>query len=179
MSRFTRLPLETIMKKWKPIIGYEGKYEISTNGEVKSLKRKFQATEKILKPAILKSGYYAVGLSKNGEVRTHLNHRLVAEAFIDNPYGKPQVNHIDEVKTNNNIENLEWVTNKENCNHGTKNDWSFKPVIKKSKSGKILHTYAKLTNVKQDGYSPSKVCLCCKGKRNHHKGFVWEYYEKP
>lgn len=100
---------------WKDVKGYEGLYKVSNFGRVKSLK---YGRERILKTG--KHGYYlTVSLYFDNKLKTAKVHRLVAMAFIENPDNKPQVNHLDEDKTNNNVNNLEWVTAKENINYGT------------------------------------------------------------
>lgn len=100
---------------WKPIEGFEGLYEVSNFGRVKSLTR----YKKIIKPLVTNVGYYQYQLWHKGVCRVASAHRLVAQAFIPNPEGKPIVNHIDENKLNNSVENLEWVTHVENCRYGT------------------------------------------------------------
>ena len=100
------------MEIWKDIKGYEGLYQISNLGNVKSLKNKIY-----LKPSIHKKGYLHCGLSKKGEKKQCFIHRLVAETFIDNPYKLPCVNHKDCNPKNNKIENLEWCTYKDNNNY--------------------------------------------------------------
>lgn len=114
---------------WKPIEGYEGLYEISTWGRVKSLERNvmtavgtlYKRPERILKPS-LSRGYPVVTLSHDMVQKTFLVHRLVAMAFIPNPHGYPMINHKDEDKTNNYVENLEWCDAKYNVNYGTANE---------------------------------------------------------
>lgn len=109
------------MEIWKQINDYEGIYEISNYGNVKSLKRKVKnkngyriIEEKILKPILNNKGYYVFGLRKNGELNMVLLHRLVAEHFIPNENNFPCINHIDGNKTNNNINNLEWCSYQHN-----------------------------------------------------------------
>lgn len=113
---------------WKDIIGYEGLYQISNLGSVKSLERyraykngkpRHMKSKKLI-PGRSKCGYYTVVLYKEGKRKTHTIHRLVAKAFIPNPNNYPYVNHIDENKTNNHISNLEWCTASYNSRHGTR-----------------------------------------------------------
>lgn len=99
-------------KEWRPVVGYEGPYEVSSDGDVRNVK-----TGREIKPCIDNIGYLRVSLS-NGMIRKHCKvHRLVAMAFIKNPEAKEQVNHKDGVKINNNLENLEWATRSENIRH--------------------------------------------------------------
>ena len=97
--------------QWKPVVGYEGLYEISENGQLKNLK-----TNRFIKPSI-KSGYLGVTISKNGILKTISIHRLVAIAFIDNPKNKKFVNHKNGIKTDNHVNNLEWCNQKYNNIH--------------------------------------------------------------
>lgn len=109
-----------MFENWLPIIGYEGRYEVSNKGRVKTLLKNNSKTE-ILKPSNHIQGYLRVGLRKDGISKIISIHRLVASAFIPNPEDKPQVNHIDGIKSNNKIENLEWCTQKENAAHAVLN----------------------------------------------------------
>lgn len=104
---------------WKDILGYEGLYQVSTLGRVKSLNYNRSGKERIMKPVLYGNGYYIVKLCKNGKQKRFSVHRLVAEAFL---YKIPKglvVNHLNQEKTDNRLENLEIVTQKENVNHGT------------------------------------------------------------
>ena len=109
---------------WKDVKGYEGLYQVSNTGKVKSL---HYGKEKLLADRFDKKGYLSVRLFKNGKSKTFKVHRLVAQTYIVNPYNKGQVNHINGVKTDNRIENLEWCTNYENCVHAHSNGLVAKP----------------------------------------------------
>ena len=101
-------------EEWKPIEGYENLYWVSSYGNVKS-------KSKDKKLSINLDGYYVTTLSKNGETKTFTVHRLVSKAFIPNPNKLPQVNHKDENKLNNCVDNLEWCNSNYNHNYGTRN----------------------------------------------------------
>src|SRR5574344_2109869 len=102
------------MEKWRNVKGYEGIYEVSDMGNIRNMRG-------VVLKQRLNKGYYIVNLSKNGHRSTHLVSRLVAKAWISNEQEKSQVNHINEITTDNRVSNLEWVTAKENSNHGTRN----------------------------------------------------------
>ena len=109
---------------WKDIKGYEGLYKVSNLGKIKSLKRninKRKCDEIIKKPSILPKGYLQMALCKNGNTKYTSIHRLVAEAFIPNPYNLPCVNHKDNNPQNNVVSNLEWITYKDNNNYRNHN----------------------------------------------------------
>ena len=114
---------------WKDIVGYEGLYQISNLGNVKSLNYRRTGKERILNPGNNGCGYLFVILCNNGKRKHFKIHRLVANAFLENPDNKSDVNHKDEDKTNNNVDNLEWMTRQENNNYGTRNERSSKSVI--------------------------------------------------
>lgn len=113
-----------MIEKWKDIDGYEGLYQVSNMGHVKSLYRKvirggvsMTVHEKMLKQMYGGNGYYYVDLHINGKRHYCRVHRLVAKAFLDNPSGYKEINHKDENKANNNVTNLEWCDRKYNCNY--------------------------------------------------------------
>lgn len=167
---------------WKDIEGYEGLYKISNLGRVKRVE-----TDRILKPLKHTNEYSTVNLSKNGIVSNKKIHRLVSQAFIPNPENKPEVNHINENKTNNMVSNLEWSTRKENNNHGTRNERAGK-AISKSKSIPIIATNLKTgesqefygTNecARQLGLHQSSITEVLKDKRNHTGGYTFKYLNK-
>ena len=165
------------MKKeyWKPVVGYEGHYQVSNFGRVKSIKF---GKEIILKQNI-RGGYYIVNLSKNGIVKTYLVHRLVAEAFIDNTDNLPEVNHKDENKLNNNVDNLEWCTHEYNINYGTRNKKVSKklskPVLQYTLDGEFVREWKSTIECGRNGYDQGHVAACCNGKLKTYKGFIWEY----
>lgn len=157
------------MEIWKNIEGFENLYQVSNYGRVKSLK---YGKEKILKPFKDKDNYLRVILCKQGKPKLYLIHRLVAQAFIPNPNNYPQVNHKDEVKTNNCVSNLEFCTAKYNINYGTRTKKTSKQVLC-VETGKI---YSSLSEVyRQLGFAQSNISSVCNGLRNTCGGFHWRY----
>ena len=121
--------IKCMQEIWKDIEGYEGCYQVSNLGRVKSLDRNVKGnksnyirTGKILSPKTHRNGYLVVGLCTDRKIKMYYIHRLVAQAFLPNLDRLPQVNHKDENKTNNNVENLEWCSAEYNTNYGTAND---------------------------------------------------------
>lgn len=171
---------------WKDILGHEGDYQISNKGRVKSLSRKLfiggdftrTTNERILAQNIINSGYFIVSMCSNNRRFTYLVHRLVAIAFLPNP--KEQVNHIDENKLNNNLNNLEWVTRKENVNHGTciersvlKNSF---PVIQYSLKGDFVKRWNSLSEIKRvTGMHKGNIGKCCNGLRKTAYKNIWKF----
>ena len=176
---------------WKDIKSFEGLYQVSTWGRVRSLDKyidvkirnvdKVLKRGKILKPVYYKNGYLTVGLCKNGKVTRFYVHRLVAEAFIPNPENKPEVNHKDEVKSNNYRTNLEWMTTKENINYGTHTKRSAekrsKTVYQYDKDYNLIKEWSSASEAGRNGFLRSHVNACCLGKCKTHKGFIWSYEE--
>jgi len=124
-----------MLEVWKDVVGYEGLYQVSNLGNVKSLGNEFSRKERLLKLSFQSKGYLTVVLQKDAKRKMVLVHRLVAEHFIPNIYNKPQINHINGIKTNNRIENIEWVSHRENLDHAINNDLILKG--EKNKKSKL------------------------------------------
>ena len=176
---------------WKDIKDYEGLYQVTNLGRVKRLcrivyrgnnKGKIVVKEKILTPTCGSKEYLHVTLFKDKKRRIFNVHRLVAEAFIPNPLKLPQVNHIKEFeKKNNCVDNLEWVTCKENINYGTALKRGLekrcKKILQYSISGEFIKEWNSATECGKNGFVQTAVSSCCRGKLKHHHGYVWKYNE--
>ena len=161
-----------MIEEMKDIVGYEGEYAITRDGNVWSYK-----SNKFLKPRLI-GGYHQVNLYKDGKKKDLYIHRLVADAFIPNPDNLPQVNHKDEDKSNNCVENLEWCDAKYNANYGTRTERVINKISipvycveldKVFKSGKEA--------AKELGISNQNITSCCKGKLKTTGGYHWRYAE--
>ena len=179
------------MEIWKDIKDFEGLYQISTYGRVKSLSKKvlqfgkYKITKEfIMKVKKSKDGYNRIILCKNGKYSTFLVHRLVAEAFIPNPENLPYINHKDENSRNNDVDNLEWCTAKYNCNYGTHNEKLSrnhklnKKTLQFDLNGRLVNTWRSTSLAsRKTGVSKSNIIACC-NKKEHHKtagGYIWRY----
>ena len=182
------------MEIWKDIKGYEGKYQVSNLGNIKSLSHYYEwrGAKRLNKGKLLrpyktgKCPYYTVQIAG----KAHLVHRLVAETFIENPYGYTEINHKDENRLNNKVENLEWCTHEYNINYSIE---KVRRGVRKSlgspvyradiKTGKILKTYNHIVDVEEDGFIPKQISAVCsgiyKGKRKGvYKGYLWGYVKR-
>lgn len=185
---------------WKDVSGYEGLYQVSSFGNVRSLDReiimnggKITRRKGKMKKTSITRGYPIIGLSKDGKAKKYLVSRLVAIHFIENAENKPEVNHVDENKENNHFSNLEWVTAKENANHGTRNKRiseyvkmnphkrGYKSVLQINPD--TNEVVAEFGSVKEALVAVSagpkagglSNCLTGNGKNKTFKGYKWEY----
>lgn len=175
---------------WKDINEFNGLYQISNFGRVKSLSRwhknnsntGYMSKEKIIKPRINRDGYLQVCLYKEGKSYTRNVHILVAKAFIPNPLNLPQVNHKNENKLDAKVNNLEWCTRKYNMNYGTRTIRSAqkrsKRVFQYTKDGRLVKEWPSLQSCNEFGFNFKNISACCKGKRKTHKGYKWSYFNK-
>ena len=192
LNRFPAVIIKAVTKGgnimvevWKDVVGYEGKYQVSNFGKVRSIDR-IDASGKKRKGRYLKSckdkdGYLYVCLS-DGNVTTRKIHKLVAESFIGVCPTGYQVNHKDENKTNNRIENLEYVTAKQNINHGTaikrRSEKRGYTVCQLSKNGNVVAKYRSLREAATNtGVDFRNIRRCCNGEKYYKTagGFIWRY----
>lgn len=172
-----------MQESWKDIKDFEGIYQISNLGRVKSLrtynsfKKTYYYREKILKGKIDTNGYVMVCLCKGKQKYVRV-HRLVAEAFIPNPHNYPIINHKDENKQNNCVDNLEWCSYLYNNTYGTKNKNICKKVIQYDLNGNFIKEYCSINEAsRQLKISHSSIILALKGKTKHAHGYKWKYGE--
>lgn len=173
-------------EEWRPVVGYEGLYEISNLGRVKSLHRR---TPFIVRTKTNTHGRIIANLHHKGEVHSFGVHVLIAKAFIPNPDNLPEVNHKDENPANNIVENLEWCTHEYNMHYGTlykrlsstlqNNSSMSRPVVQYDLEGKFVRVWPSIREVKRSlnekGWKT--ICDVCKGKAHSAMGFQWRYVE--
>ena len=178
---------------WKDIEGYEGLYKISNLGNVKSIYFNHTKNEKLLSPKLNNTGYLIVHLYKNGVGKFFQVHRIVATSFLNNPNNFTIVNHMDEDKQNNRVDNLEWCTHKYNVQYSVKlnkhrsrnsRKGKFgaykhdKAVIQKNKHGSIVCTYKNVSSAaRENGFNNWSIIQCCKRERKTAYGYRWEFVE--
>ena len=178
---------------WKPIKGYDGLFDVSNLGRVKSLSKltycghnhltKQNKEDSIRKLQISVNGYITVILFKNGVGKQHQVHRLVGEAFLDNPNDYPQINHKDENKQNNLPENLEWCTNLYNSQYGTvyhrRKEGLKRPIEQYDLNGEYIKTYSSAVDVGEIyGHGTNGIYRCCNGFQKTGYGYIWRYVDE-
>lgn len=164
-------------EEWKPIKGYEGYYAASTLGRICSIDRiivgktkTYVIKGKILKPKLSKKGYLEVSLTKDKKLKSFRVHRIIAETFIPNPNNYPIINHINENKVDNNVDNLEWCTNKYNTTFYYKT----RIVVYQYKGTSLLKKWNSLTEAAESVQGTKDgIYHCCKGDLKTYKGFIW------
>lgn len=179
--------------KWKDIEGFEGIYQVSDSGMIRSLDRIDCAGRrlvgKIKKSVKDKDGYLQIRLSKDGITQTCKVHRLVAAAFIPNPFEFSQINHRDENKTNNAVDNLEWCNCKYNICYGTARDRAKRntdyyghakkhkrPVTQMDVNGKIVKLWGGAVDASKTlGICGTMICKCCRGIQETAGDYIWRY----
>lgn len=172
---------EQIKEEWRPVVGYEGIYEVSNTGKVNALN---YHREKIKKPLKIsdEKGYKFVFLYKNGSPQRAQIHRLVAMAFIQNPNNFPVINHKDENPSNNNVENLEWCTQQYNLNYGTRvrraSLKNSKKVLQFTRDGEFIAQYSSFKDAQEKtGLQYTNISKVCRGLREFCGGYRWKYID--
>lgn len=173
------------MEEWRNIDEYEGLYQVSNCGRVKSTQYYHGTYERIMKLNKRNDGYIGVQLWKNGKCKSYLVHRLVAQAFLNNPYNLTEVNHKDEDKSNNNVNNIEWCNRVYNNNYGTvkqriaykmTNGKLSKTVYQYTLDGEFIAEYPSTHEVeRQTGFNNAYIGKCCLGKFKTAYGYIWKY----
>lgn len=170
-QRMENQTLELENEEWKDIIGYDGDYQISNYGRIKSLKRKKPL---IMSPILGRTqDYYVIGLTKNNIKKRFSLDRLVAEHFIPNPNNLPEVNHIDENTKNNKVDNLEWVTHSQNIRHSAHRQ-SY-PVAQYDLQNNLIATFPSMMEAeRQTGFYSQHISAAIKRNGTCH-GYIWRY----
>ena len=189
-------------EEWKSVKGYEGKYEVSNLGRIKSVDHEVKVKQqnreyivvrkgRMLTPLKRQHGYLGIQLFGKGanarKMKTYSIHRLVAEAFLENLNNLPEINHKDEDKTNNCVENLEWCSRIDNVHHGTAierrvakqtNGKKSKKIAQYSMNMELLKVFPSLAEVKRQlGFAPANISKCANGNKSysHAYGYKWKY----
>ena len=165
------------MEIWK-IMKENNNYEISNLGKVRTIK-----TKRIRKTRISNKGYERIGIYINKKLKYFYIHRLVANNFMKNPNNYKEINHINENKLDNRLENLEYCDTKYNCNYGTRTERiiktkekTFKTIIQKDKNGNVIKKWKNIIEIKNNtNFNKHSIYKCCNGKHKTAYGYKWEY----
>lgn len=169
---------------WKDIPTHNDSYEVSNFGRVRSKTKEIPCgfgsshirNGRILKYGINPGGYRYVNLSINGKATSTVIHRLVVLAFLPNPENMPCVNHKDENKENNRVDNLEWCTYQYNNTYNNKQRCRMTKILQFSKSGELIKTYESVTKAEVEVFGKrSNISACCSGRIKSCGGYVWKY----
>lgn len=172
--------MKDIIEEWRPVVGFEGLYEVSDLGRVKSLNYRRTGKEKILKPKKCNGGYLQLCLS-NGKCRImRMVHRMAAEAFLGECPAGLEVNHLDENKENNRVDNLEYCSRKYNVNYGTRTArmaaTNSKPVLQYDLDGNLVKRWPSAREIEQQmGIPSTNITACLKGRIKTTHGYIWRY----
>ena len=175
--------MKSIVEIWRDVRDYEGLYKVSNLGRVKSLERYVKnnicgflySKEHILKQSKIPSGYKKVNLSKDGIIVKQYVHRIVAQAFLPNPDNLPEVNHKDENKENNCVDNLEWCSHSYNMCYGSRSEKYSVKVRQFAKDNTLIGEYSSLTEAsKATNISCGNISSCIKGRLKTAGGYIWE-----
>lgn len=168
-----------MFEEWKEVFGFDILFEVSNTGRLRTKhhgKQGYKKEYRYITPIDNGKGYLRVNLKLNHKQKTVYIHKLVAEAFVDNPYNLSEVNHIDEDKTNNNADNLEWCTHEYNCQYGTRNERVGRKHAKRIKCNELNYIFdsigeaAAVFNV-----CKSAINNCLKGRSKTCAGYTWSY----
>ena len=169
------------MEEWKEVYGFDVLYEISNMGRLRTKHdshKGYQKDYKYLTPTDNGNGYLRVNIKRKSKQTTVYIHKLVAEAFIDNPQGYCEVNHKDENKTNNNVSNLEWISHIDNCNYGTRNE---RVALKHGRFVRCNEKniiYASIQKAAEDtGVVITAISNCLNGRSKTCAGYTWSYVD--
>ena len=172
---------------WKDIEGFEGLYQVSSEGRIRSLDREAADRSgrvrilkgKVLKPSMNRDGYLQVMLHKEGKYKCFYVHRLVWIAFCGEILEGYDVNHINEVKTDNRLVNLNLITHKQNCNFGSRNQRVAhalsKPVVAFDDDGNVVLEFSSTRDAARNGFNSGNISACCRCKYKTHHGYRWRY----
>lgn len=166
------------MERWKSIPGFDDRFLASDQGNIMSVNYHNYGRQRLLKKSLNRCGYEVVCLFYRGKAYSCLVHRLVAMAFLENPNGLPVINHLNEIKTDNRVENLCWSSIKDNVNYGTRTARMVAtlgtPIVQISKDGNVIASFESIIDAgRKTGIDHSAINKCVNGRRKSAGGFIW------